>query len=128
MLTLLNEVATYLQSVAIGVRGKTLFVGQIPNSPIGVTVVVGGVGLRDPLETGLRKPSFQVIVRDVVYQSAQDRSDLVRRALDNKWNVLGSIKGRVLAETEGPIAFRDQNNHPSFSHNFALTTTLTNTL
>lgn len=127
MLELLKQTVDYLQDNGVGSKSLTLFYGQLPSTPIGVTAVLGGIGVRDPFESGLRKPAIQVFVRDEEFAVAAARADTVFRLLDNQWNVLSSIKGRFLAQNTAGDHFRDTNDNPIFTLNFNLTTTIANT-
>lgn len=128
MLALLKEATKYLEQTGVGSIQRTLFYGTMPASPIGVTVVTAEGGVRSSIETGLRTPSVQVLVRDKDFDVAAARADKVFGALDNKWNVLQTIRGRFMADTLPGVYFKDANEYYVFSLNFNLVTTIANTL
>jgi len=127
MLELLKQTVAYLESNGVGSQALTLFYGQLPDTPVNCTAVLGGPGLRDEFESGLRKPTIQVLVRAETFDTAADRADDIFKLLDSKWNVLTTIKGRWMAQNTAGVNFRDTNNFPVFSLNFNLITTTANT-
>ena len=127
MLELLKQTATYLESNGVGSQALTLFYGQLPATPAGVTAILAAPGVREPFESGLRNLSIQVLVRDTTFDVASSRADTVFSLLDNQWNILTTIQGRWMAQNSTGAHFRDTNNFPVFTLNFNLITTTANT-
>jgi hypothetical protein len=123
MIQLINEVGTYLQSSGIGSLSVGLFIGQMPNSPPTCTSVLGqgGVGIGEaPME--FRRETFQILNRDKSFQSAATQAETVYNLLAGKWNVLSTIKGRIIPDHPPGPYYRDNNNMYVFTNNFRIFT------
>lgn len=126
VLTLLDEVADYLQAnTAIGTVAVNIFTGMMPDSPAACTAVYAQGGPIAPGDPVVR-PFVQVLTRDAgppysTYFASHSRADVIHKALHEKWNVLASIPGRLVAQHEVGPNFRDANNNIVFTLNFSFT-------
>lgn len=126
MADFLNEVADYMAnstSPDIGTVATDIFIGELPPDPNNCVAIFGlpGSVIGDQREVAsLTFPRFQVIVRNVNYDTGSTKLKDVRTKLHGKyglmlpsWRVL-----RLYAEQEGgPIGSDDQNRF-EFSINF----------
>lgn len=127
---LLTEIADYLEANGIGTQSNIsssvqgdLFVVQMPQVPIEATVVAhsGGLALTgDPT----RRPAFQVQHRSVDPEAGLRKAVEINTLLDDKFNVLASLTGRItLVGGEPGQSFVDANGHLVFPLSYQFTTT-----
>lgn len=121
VMTLLDEVAGYLQAnTTVGTVAVNLFAGMMPASPTACTAVYAQGGPIAPGDPVVR-PFVQVLTRDSTYFASHSRAEVIHKALHEKWNVLASIPGRLVAQHEVGPNFRDANNSIVFTLNFSFT-------
>ena len=119
---LLDAVATYIATIGMGSIGSNLFKMTMPESPHTCTAIVlsgGPVIIGDPTN----RPSFQILHRNTDINSGTTLIDSLYYALHNQVNVLPNMNGFIEAKHLPGVHFRDDNNHPVFSLNFAFITT-----
>jgi len=119
---LLVELGTYLQTSGVGTLGINLFLGTMPGSPQTGTVIVHTGGFHQP-GNPTRFPSFTVQHRNTRVNSGLATVKTIHGLLDNVWNVLPTITGRIVAASEPGASFNDANGHSVFPLNYNLVTT-----
>jgi hypothetical protein len=127
MRRLLEDVATYLQTLGIGTIGTKIFVGNMPSSPAKVIGIYSTGGESGSGSSPLYRPSIQVINRDSAgnFGNASNMSDYLFQILEGKWNILSRFPGRIVATTLPGINWRDDAGNWNFSNNFQIHTTVT---
>jgi hypothetical protein len=114
----LDKVAVYLAEKGLGVVGSSIMKGSLKAAPMKQIAVItsGGVRLRgDPI----RRPAFQVMVRDDQFNVALVRAQDVYEALDHQWLKTTRFGMRFKAEVEPGAYFIDGNQRFVFSLNFS---------
>lgn len=114
---MLDEVAAFLQSNGIGDIGVSVFLGTTPAAPASLI----GLYLQGGSETQnktMDRVLFQILVRDDSYPIGYARTQIIWGLLRNSWNVLSTAKGRIVANNQPGISFRDENERIVFSLNF----------
>ena len=120
--SLLTKVGEYLAAQGVGTLGTDIFLQVLPEEPVTGTAVVhtGGINLPgDPT----RRPSLQVLHRNVSAEAGLDKSVIIHRLLDDQWNVLTGFPGRLVAASEPGSYFKDEAGLFSYSMNFVLVST-----
>lgn len=119
-MSMVSDLATYLQTAGIGTVGTNLFYSYLPaNLEAGVVVLDSGGQQPDPyLPT--KEPMFQVLIRADNYDNGKTKLDAVRAALHQLKNTtIGSIYFYfILAMSEGGHVGRDDAGRDIFSINF----------
>lgn len=119
-MSLVSDVAIYLQTESIGTLGTNLFYSYLPaNVEAGVVVLDTGGPQPDPyLPT--KEPTFQVLVRAASYDAGKTKLDAVRTALHQVVNeTIGSTYFYfILAMSEGGHIGLDESGRDLFSINF----------
>ena len=120
-LQFISAVASYLQtSTSVGTLAVNIFTGIMPNTPVSCTAVYAQSGPITPGDPTVH-PSLQILTRDSTYFASHSRAETIHNALNEKWNILTSIPGRLVAQHEVGPFFRDGNNNVVFTLNFSFT-------
>lgn len=123
MLLFQTEVATLLQSSGIGSVSVNIFEGMLPNSPVNAIGVIAQGGTTDPTRpTELQQVKVQVLCRASSYIEAANKAETVFRTVAGKWNLLSSLKGRLVPDHLVGPRYLDENNNFVFPLNFSLFT------
>lgn len=118
--TFIDQVGDFLAANSVGVVGTSIFISSLPPTPtVSVGLYLQG-GSESPNKTA-DKVLFQVLVRDTGYAAGLARAETVWNLLRNSWGLLSSVKGRVEAENQPGVFFRDDNELFVFSLNFQAT-------
>lgn len=121
-MTLIQDVAAYLASEGHGTVGRDIFVGTLPTKPIDAVAVLLSGGPADGGDP-IRRPMFQILIRNRSEQQITLKGEQLYLALKNKWNVLTEHNGRIQATNEpGPIG-KDPGDVPVMSLNFEMSLT-----
>lgn len=125
ILDLLTDVTSFLQTLTgVGTIGKSIFYGTMPGSPNECVAVYPTGGYKDPnAMDGMWRPQFQIAVRAEGFAAGLQKTQTIWTGLDQVWNGLPMIKGRVTADHEPGVYFRDQNQRFLFTMNFTAFTT-----
>jgi len=120
--TLLYEAGLYLAANGIGTLGSDIFLNQLPNSPANCVALFaeGGESPSHGLNP-MELPTLQVLIRDEIDISGLRKTILVFKLLHDQWNVLPSIRGRVLADAKPGAKFLSDSGLPTFPLNFTWT-------
>jgi hypothetical protein len=121
MLLLQQEVRTHLASSAVGTIGYSLFY-QLPDSPPTAIAVNATGGSPGTGPVTIRRPTFQVLCRAQRKVTAATNATSVFGVLHGRWNVLATIKGRIVADHEVGPYYRDANNNFVYTLNFGIFT------
>lgn len=124
---LVTDVASYLGASGIGSLSSSgtpgnLYIEYAPDSPKVTTVVFHTGGPSFP-GNPMRFPSFSVHHRNTHVSSGLALITSVYSLLDNKWNVLPRVLGRIGADQEPGGYFVDSNGLFIFPLSFRLATT-----
>jgi hypothetical protein len=114
----LDAVAIYLQSKGLGQVGSSIMKGSLRPTPVKQIAIVTSSGARlrgDPI----RRPAFQVMIRDDPFNVALVRAQDVYNAMDHVWLKTAHFGLRFKAEVEPGSYFIDANQHFVFSLNFS---------
>jgi len=117
LLTLLNEILTYLAANGVGTVGSNLFAAHLPAKPTKSTSVQltgGPKGEGDPLQ----RPRIQVLIRDSSYPAGFAKACSVYELLNHKVPGLATVKGRVVPDHEPGPMYLDANDQIVFTLNF----------
>jgi hypothetical protein len=116
----LDDVATAIESSGLAEKGKTLFIGLMPNSPSSCVTVLpaGGVVWEHPLRQVIKEHSIQVQVRDPDFVLAEAKADSIFDLLADNADVLTTSVRGIIQPTSIPIMYRDERNYVVLSLNF----------
>lgn len=121
--SVLSDVAQYLHT-KVGSLNIDLFQGTMPGTPANCVVILPTGGIRNVVQdvNAIKRTQFQLIVRDKSFPTGLTRTETIFGLLDNQFNILsGDNQGRIVADHEPGVMFRDENNHCIFSLNFTCT-------
>lgn len=118
---MIEEVADRLQALTtIGTVGTDIFSGHMPSTPIVCVTVYAQAGMAIPGDP-IVHPGLQVLVRGGTYSESHTNAEKVFNALQNKWNILSTVKGRFVPNHEVGPNYRDGNSNLIFTLNFGFT-------
>jgi hypothetical protein len=122
----LDELAAFFETQSLGVRGSSLFVGHLPDTP-DLVLVVYEYGGNPPLHgfgmSGLQyeEPAVQIVTRGVPKDYAEPRA-----RIESAYRLLATVQGMTLSGTsylfcapqQSPFLFnRDQKDRVLFAVN-----------
>lgn len=117
-----DDIADYLATQAIGTVGTDIFVSRMVDDPNNQVVVIP-TGGPDPNRyvADLHEPTFQIVVRNTDFDSANTKLRAIRAALHNKLNLTLSnhVALFIRAASEGGYIGQDERGLNEFSINFA---------
>ena len=121
-MSLISEVAEYLEDEGIGTLGTDLFYSYLPDSVNACVAVLDTGGLQPDHYLPTAEPTFQVYIRSTTYALGKAKLDDVRAALHRQRNV-NLISGGlyfyfIFALSEGGHIGRNPNGQDEFSMNF----------
>lgn len=119
-MSILNDLATYLQTAGIGTLGTNLFESFMPGTPDNAVGIYATGGPAPDPDLPTHSPTFQVIVRASDYPSGEAKLASVRSALHQVANqLIGSTYFYyILANSEGGHIGRNERGLDEFSINF----------
>jgi hypothetical protein len=120
-MSLIDDVADYLEDNGIGVVASSLFVSYLPESPDTCYAIFDTGGFAPDGEiVGMSNPTFQITVRDVSFGSGRNKLEAVKDCLHALRNtqVGDTYFWYILALQEGGHIGRDENGRDEFSINF----------
>lgn len=125
-MSLITEVAEYLEDNSVGTIGSDLFAPYSPDID-GAMVAVRDTGGQQPnAYIPLKKPTFQVFVRGISYSAGKTKLDAIRALLHQQVNVQLVASGiyfyYILAASEGGWIGRNENGMHEFTMNFTCET------
>lgn len=119
-MSVITDIATYLQTLGLGTLGTDIFYSYFPdNVNTGIAVLDTG-GPQPDIDLPTKEPTFQVFIRAVDYDTGKAKLDAVRSALHQQSGVtIGStFFFFILANSEGGHLGRDERGLDEFSINF----------
>lgn len=120
-MTLIEQVATYLaDDLSLGTPGTDIFIGYLPDTPDAAIAVLDTGGTEPSPFIPNKTPTFQVMIRDVDYDTGKAVLDSVR-GLHQKVGELVTSETYfyyILAIAEGGHIGRDEAGRDLFSINF----------
>lgn len=121
-MTLIEQVATYLQTNGIGTLASNLFISYLPDSVDSCVAVLDTGGLTPDIDLPTKEPTFQVFIRATTYDAGKAKLDSVRALLHNFYNnylVNGqTYVYRINALSEGGHIGQNGRGQDEFSINF----------
>lgn len=123
-MSMISEIAEYLEDQGVGVQGTTLFYGYMPDNTTLPAVMVRDTGgtQPDPYITGIKSPTFQVFIRSADYATGKallgSVRDLLHRVLKTQLVADGITFRKILAISEGGHIGRNEAGQEEFSINF----------
>jgi hypothetical protein len=118
---LIDDVGDYLQvNTDLGSVTTDIFVGFMPSTPVTCTAVYAQPGVSIPGDPIVR-PGVQVTIRDSTYLASHTMAETAFNALQSKWNVSSTVKGRLVPNHEVGANYRDGNQNILFTLNFSFT-------
>lgn len=85
-MTLIEQVATYLQdTLSLGTIGTNIFINRLPDSPAAAIAVIDTGGAEPDTQVPVKRPTFQVLLRNTNYDNAKAVLNSVRDGLHNKF-------------------------------------------
>ena len=127
MRRLLEDIAIYLNTIGIGTPGQTVFIGNMPNTPVNALGIYSSGGEVSVAGSPVYRPGFQLLLRRSSgdFANASNLADYLFQVLDDKWNVLDRVRGRIIATSAPGVFFRDDSGNLVFSLNFQVITVIT---
>lgn len=124
MAHLIDNIASYLQTLTIGTIGTTIFKSYMPDSVDDAICILDTGGPEPDKYLPTRKPTFQVFIRASDYTAGKTKLDEVRTALHQLANAtLGTTYFYyILAQSEGGHVGRNERGLDEFSINFVCLT------
>ena len=121
-MSLISEVATYLQSQGLGTVGTNIFYSYMPDSVAPCIGVFDTGGAEPDRYIPTKEPTFQIFIRSTSYAEGKAKLDSVRSALHQQKNTLLS-SGEIyfyfiFAISEGGHLGRNPAGQDEFSMNF----------
>lgn len=123
-MTLIQQIAEYLDDQSIGVIGTSIFYSYLPDTDTGdfTIAVLDTGGFRPDGYLPTKSPTFQVFIRAINYNAGKAKLDAVRAALHQKENaqlVIGETYFYfILAQAEGGHLGKNEAGKDEFSINF----------
>lgn len=117
---MLDDLVSYMDGNGIGTVGTNLFRSYMPTSPVNCVAVIETGGPQPNKELPLKKPTFQVLIRNSSYSAGKTKLNAVRSLLQQKSQTqIGSTFFLyILAISEGGHLGRDERGADQFSINF----------
>lgn len=119
-MSVISDIATYLQTNSIGTLGTDLFYGFLPADVTGAVAVLDGGGSQPDEYIPTKEPTFQIFLQDVDYDTGKATLDTIRALLHQVANTtIGSTYFYfILAVSEGGHLGRNKEGLDEFSMNF----------
>jgi|TARA_R110002020_G_scaffold2230_4_gene10432 hypothetical protein len=125
-MALLTDISARLDSQGRGTRGTDIFVARSPSSPDNVIVIYEFMG-QEPYNTMgpsgtapyVKRPRFQVVVRNTSYASAQTLADQVYSDLHWFKGTIGSTSYLLIRALNQPFSMgEDENKRAQLACNY----------
>lgn len=123
-MSVISDVATYLQAQGIGTLATNLFYSYLPDTDTGTfqVAVLDTGGLQPDPDLPTKEPTFQVYVRSTTYAIGKAKLDAIRSALHRQANI-ELVTGQtyfyfILAQSEGGHVGQGDSGRDEFSINF----------
>lgn len=121
-MSLIDDIATYLEDNGIGTVGSTIFKSWLPDNNQNVSMVVLDTGGPTPdIDlTSLKTPTFQIMIRSNTYSAGKSKLDSIRSLLHGviETQVENTYILYMHAQSEGGHIGRNENGKDEFSINF----------
>lgn len=119
-MSLIDDIATKLQTEGIGTVGTTIFKSYLPESVTNSLVVLDTGGTQPDKDLPTKEPTFQIFIRAEDYSTGKALLESVRTALHQTKNTtLGNTYFYfILAISEGGHIGRNEVGQDEFSINF----------
>lgn len=121
-MSVISEVAEYLEDNGVGTRGTDLFYSYLPGQAGTATAILDSGGPKPDESIPTKSPTFQVLVRAADYDTGKSKLDTIRGLLHQKRNVQlvsgGIYFYFIFAISEGGHIGRNDAGQDEFSINF----------
>lgn len=119
---LIEQVAQVLSNAGLGTIGVDIFLGYQPETPDSCIVVNNTGGVKPSIDIPNKMPTFQVVIRNVDYETGESILATVRATLHQHQNAV-LVSGQtyfyyIFLISEGGHIGRDANGRDEFSVNF----------
>lgn len=123
-MTLIEEIATLMQTAGIGTLGTNLYVSYLPADICPAIAVIDTGGMTPDIDLPTKEPTFQVFIRDASYEAGKAKLDAVRALLHQKRNgtLTTTYYYYIYALAEGGHIGRNEAGQDEFSINFKILT------
>lgn len=123
-MTLLEEIATLMQTNSIGTLGSDLFISYLPADVCPCVAILDTGGLVPDVDLPTKEPTFQVFIRSTGYEAGKAKLDAVRALLHQKRNqtLTTTYFYYIYALAEGGHIGRNEAGQDEFSINFKILT------
>jgi len=123
-MSVISDVAQYLDDQSIGTLGTDLFYSYIPDNSTAPVIMVRDTGGPEPDQYigDIKTPTFQVFIRSADYATGKDLLQQIRDLLHPTYNTYlvggGVYFRRIHAQSEGGHIGRNEAGMDEFSINF----------
>lgn len=122
-MSLVTDVATYLEANAVGTIGTNLFYSYSADPDTAMVAVLDTGGAQPNPDIPVYHPTFQVFIRSTTYAAGKAKLDTIRGLLHRQAN-LQLVTGGVyfyyiLAQSSGGHIGRNESGKNEFSINFS---------
>lgn len=123
-MTLLEELATYLQTNGAGTLATDLFISYAPPDVCPCVVLIDTGGMTPSVDLPTKEPTFQVFIRSTGYEAGKTKLDTIRTLLHQKRNttLTTTFYYYIYALAEGGHIGRNEAGQDEFSINFKMLT------
>lgn len=117
---MLDDLASYADGHSIGAVGTNLFKSYLPDDPVNAVVIRETGGPQPSNELPIKKPTFQVEIRNTSYSAGRAKLSAVRALFHgiNSTMIGSTFFFYIEAISEGGHLGRDDNGNELFSINF----------
>lgn len=121
-MTLIEQVATYLQTNGVGTLASNLFISYLPDSIDTCVAVLDTGGMTPDIYLPTKEPTFQVLIRATTYDAGKTKLETIRSLLHNRYNNY-LVNGEtyvysIQALSEGGHIGQNERGQDEFSINF----------
>lgn len=120
-MSLVSDIATYLQTNGLGTVGTDIFYSYIPDIEGNVISVIDTGGPMPNVDIkDISNPTFQIFIRNSDYATGKSNLDTIRELLHQKLQTtIGSTDFMsIFAQSEGGHLGRNESDQDEFSINF----------
>lgn len=125
-MSLIDDLATYLQTNSIGTVGTDIFKSYMPDTDNGTVIGVYDTGgpAPDVDLTDLKTPTFQIVVKSDTYSAGRSKLESIRELLHGviETQVGSTYFLNIFAQSEGGHIGRNERGQDEFSINFVAKT------
>lgn len=123
MSNIIDDVANYLASNGIGTLGVNIFEGFLPQGVDQAVAVIKTGGDRPNIDLPVEHPSFQILIRNIEYDTGEAVFNKIRDLLHNQYNMQFQNGSSIYfyycrLRADGGFIGKDAKGRDSWSMNF----------